>query len=184
MVNKLIKYAIAAAVLAFSPAVLAVDGVSFEYGKSNSSNADVKLYRVGVQWDWKKKWLDTGNWHVGGYWDLSLGQWDNRSALKTNSGLTDIGFTPVFRFQQNNYSGFSPYFEAGIGFHLLTATSVSPERRFGGSFQFGDHLGVGLRFGDKGRYDVGYRYQHLSNGGLKDPNQGINFHQLRLQYNF
>ena len=178
------KYVIATALLAFSPVVGAVDGVSFEYGKSDSSNADVKLYRVGVQWDWKKRWLDTGNWHLGGYWDLSLGGWDNSSASKTNRSIVDIGLTPVFRFQQNNPAGLSPYFEAGIGFHLLSATSVSPERRFGSSFQFGDHLGFGMRFGDKGRYDIGYRYQHLSNGGLKDPNQGINFHQLRLQYNF
>jgi len=178
------RYAIAAAVLACSPAAFAVDGMSFEYGKSNSSNSDVKLYRAGVQWDWKKKWLDTGNWHVGGYWDLSLGYWDNNSAAKTNSSIADIGLTPVFRFQQSKYAGFSPYVEAGIGLHLLSATSVSPERRFGSSFQFGEHLGFGMRFGDKGRYDIGYRYQHLSNAGIKDPNQGINFHQLRLQYLF
>ncbi|MBX9811901.1 MAG: acyloxyacyl hydrolase [Burkholderiales bacterium] len=180
-----LKYAIAlAAVLAFPPVVFAVDGMSIEYGNSNSSNADVKLYRVGLQWDWKKKWLDTGNWHLGGYWDVSLGYWDNRSVSKTHGSIADIGLTPVFRFQQSHYAGFSPYLEAGIGLHLLSATSVSPERRFGSSFQFGDHLGLGMRFGDRGRYDIGYRYQHLSNAGLKSPNQGINFHQLRLQYNF
>ena len=181
---KKLKCAMVAVALVFPAAASAVDGVSFEYGKSNSSNADVKLYRVGLQWDWQKKWLDTGNWHLGGYWDLNLGLWDNNSAAKTHSSITDIGLTPVFRFQQNNPSGLSPYAEVGIGLHLLSATSVSPERKFGSSFQFGDHLGAGLRFGDKGRYDLGYRYQHLSNGGIKDPNQGINFHQLRLQYRF
>ncbi len=181
--NKL-KCALAVLALAFPVAAAAVDGVSFEYGKSSSSNADVKSYRVGLQWDWKTRWLDTGGWHLGGYWDLNLGQWDNNSAAKTNSSLTDIGLTPVIRFQQNNPAGVSPYAEVGIGVHLLSASSVSEQRKFGSGFQFGDHLGVGLRFGDKGRYDLGYRYQHLSNGGLKDPNQGINFHQLRLQYRF
>ena len=181
--NKL-HYAMVAAALAFSPMASAVDGVSFEYGKSDSTNADVKLYRVGAQWDWNKRWFDTGSWHLGGYWDVSLGYWNNDSASKTHSSITDIGLTPVFRFQQNNPSGVSPYLEAGIGFHLLSATSVSTERNFGSSFQFSDHLGAGLRFGDKGRYDIGYRYQHLSNAGIKDPNQGINFHQLRLQYHF
>lgn len=185
---KKLKYAIAAAALAFSSAAFAVDfavdGVSFEYGKSDSSNSNVWLYRAGLQWDWKKKWFDAGGWHLGGYWDLSLGYWDNNSRLKTHSGIADIGLTPVFRFQQGNYAGFSPYVEAGIGFHFLSATSVGPERKFGSSFQFGDHLGAGLRFGDKGRYDLGYRYQHLSNAGIKGPNQGINFHQVRLQYWF
>jgi hypothetical protein len=183
IVDKL-KCAVVALALVFPAAAWAVDGVSFEYGKSDSSNADVKLYRVGLQWDWHKKWLDTGNWHVGGYWDLNLGYWDNDSTAKTNSSIADVGLTPVFRFQQNNPTGISPYAEAGIGIHLLSETEVSPKRQFGSSFQFGDHLGAGVRFGDKGRYDLGYRYQHLSNAGIKEPNQGIIFHQLRLQYRF
>ncbi len=179
-----IKPIIAAALLAASPAALAVDGVSFEYGKSDSGNSSVNLYRVGIQWDWNKKLLEVGNWHVGGYWDLNLGYWDNRSVAKTNNSITDIGFTPVFRFQQNSMTGLSPYAELGVGFHFLSQTSVSTERRFGSSFQFGDHVGAGVRFGDKGQYDIGYRYQHLSNAGIKQPNQGINFHLVRLQYHF
>lgn len=179
-----LKYALVVLALAFPAAASAVDGMSFEYGKSDSSNASVRLYRLGLQWDWNKKWLDTGSWHLGGYWDLNLGLWENDSAARTNSSITDIGLTPVLRFQQNHAAGVSPYAEVGIGVHLLSSNSVSPQRRFGSSFQFGDHLGVGVRFGDKGRYDLGYRYQHLSNGGIKGPNQGINFHQLRLQYRF
>jgi hypothetical protein len=31
---------------------------------------------------------------------------------------------------------------------------------------------------------LSYRYQHLSNAGIKQPNQGINFHLLRFQYHF
>ncbi len=182
--KRLLLYGVVAIGALASGSALAVDGVSFEYGKSNSSNADVKLYRVGLQWDWKKKWFDTGSWHLGGYWDASMGYWDNDSPGKTNSGLADIGFTPVFRFQSNNLTGVSPYAEAAIGVHFLSRTSVSDQRQFGSSFQFGDHIGVGLRFGDKGQYDLGYRYQHLSNGGLKDPNQGINYNQVRFQYHF
>jgi lipid A 3-O-deacylase len=176
--------------LACATNVLAADfrptGISFEYGESDSANADVNLYRVGLQWDWKKQWLNTGNWSLGGYWYLGLGYWDFRTvaALRTNDNITDIGFTPVFRFQQNNPRGLSPYVEAGVGIHFLSATSVSTQRSFGSSFQFGDHIGAGLRLGDKGQFDVGYRYQHLSNAGIKQPNQGINFHQVRLQYNF
>ena len=162
----------------------AVDGFSLEYGQSNSSNADVHMGRIGLQWDWKKRWFEGPNWHLGGYWDASLGYWDNRSNPRTNSSITDIGLTPVFRLQQNSLTGTSLYAEAAIGFHLLSKTSVSPQRAFGSAFQFGDHIGFGVRFGGKGEYDLGYRYQHLSNGGLRDPNQGINFNQLRFQYHF
>jgi hypothetical protein len=137
-----------------------------------------------VQWNWNKKLIEVGNWHLGGYWDLNLGYWDNRSAARTNSSITEIGLTPVFRFQQNSISGPAPYAELGIGLHLLSETSVSTERQFGTNFQFGDHIGIGIRLGGKGQYDISYRYQHLSNGGIKDPNQGINFNQVRFQYHF
>jgi lipid A 3-O-deacylase len=39
-----------------------------------------------------------------------------------------------------------------------------------------------MRFGPRDRYDVGLRLQHLSNGGIRKPNPGIDFVQLRLQY--
>jgi len=174
----------ALALLSGSSAALAIDGVSFGYGDSDSSNSSVKLYRIGAQWDWNKRLIEVGNWHLGGYWEANLGYWDNRSNGRTDSELFDIGFTPVFRFQQSSIAGLSPYAELGVGFHFLSRASVSTQRQFGSSFQFGDHVGVGVRFGDQGRYDLGYRYQHLSNLGIKQPNQGINFHQLRLRYHF
>ena len=179
-----VKHLIAAALLAVSPPAYAVDSMSFEYGHSDSSNVSVNLYRVSAQWDWNKKLIEMGAWHLGGYWETSFGYWDNNSFAKTHDSIFDFGVTPVFRFQQNNISSLSPYAELGVGFHLLSHTSVSTQRQFGSAFQFGDHIGAGVRFGDKGKYDIGYRYQHLSNAGIKQPNQGINFHQLRLQYHF
>ena len=166
------------------PAARAVDGMSVELGTSDSSNSDVDMLRIGVQWDWSKRWAISQNWHIGGYWELSAGYWSNNSPRKTNNGLTDLGFTPVFRLQQSSMGPISPYVEGAIGFHLLSETSVSEERRFSTTFQFGDHLGFGIRFGPKHAMDLGYRYQHLSNAGIKDPNQGINFHQVRYQYHF
>ena len=94
---------------------------------------------------------------------------------------SEIGVTPVFRLQRNEKTG--AYVEAGIGAHFLSRTSIG-DKRFSTSFQFGDHFGVGYRFGAKGAYDVSYRFQHLSNGAIKHPNNGINFNQLRLQYHF
>ena len=181
--NKL-TYLAAAALFATAPVAHAVDSMSIVYGHSDSSNANVNMMRVAVQWDWNKKLVELGNWHLGGYWESDFGYWSNNSFAKTRSTLVDFGFTPVLRFQQTSRSALSPYAEVGVGFHLLSATSVSTQRQFGSSFQFGDHIGAGVRFGEKGRYDLGYRYQHLSNAGIKGPNQGINFHEVRLQYHF
>ena len=181
---RLTNFLIAAALLAASAAAKAVDGMAIEYGHSDSSNVSVNLYRVSVQWDWHKKLLDFGRWHLGGYWESSFGYWANNSFAATHGSIIEFGLTPVLRLQPNNPAGFSPYAELAAGVHLLSHTSVSEQRQFGSSFQFGDHVGAGVRFGDKGQYDIGYRYQHLSNAGIKGPNQGINFHQLRLQYHF
>ena len=179
-----IKCLIAAGLLAASPLAYAIDSFSFAYGHSDSSNVSVNMYRVGVQWDWNKKLVELGNWHLGGYWESDAGYWRNSSFARTHATILDIGFTPVFRFQQTTRSSFSPYVEAGVGVHFLSATSLNYQRQFGSSFQFGDHIGAGARFGKNGQYDISYRYQHFSNAGLKDPNQGVNYNELRLQYHF
>ena len=156
----------------------AVDGVAVEGGRGDGTD----MGRVAVQWDWNKRWLQGQNWHVGGYWDLGLGYWTRDDVQPgQNDEIAEIGLTPVFRLQQNDLKG--PYAELGIGFHLLSRTSLG-DKRFSTMFQFGDHLGVGYRFGAKGAFDISYRYQHLSNADIKRPNNGIDFNQIRLQYHF
>jgi lipid A 3-O-deacylase len=152
------------------------DGASFEIGSGVGNGAE--MWRIGVYWDWKRKWLETGNWHVGGYWEAQVGQWSGPGKRT----VTDLGLTPVFRFQQTSPAKISPYVEAAIGFHLISPTSFDENRHFSTAYQFGDHIGAGARFGERGRYDLSLRFQHLSNGGIKQPNDGINFLQLRLQH--
>ena len=156
----------------------AIDGVAFEIGGGDG----VDMARVGVQWDWKKRWFQTPNWHLGGYWDVAVGYWHRGDVRPSeHEDIYEIGVTPVFRIQPNALAG--PYVEAAIGFHLLSHSSIG-DRRMSTMFQFGDHIGAGYRFGPKGSYDLGYRFQHLSNASIKRPNPGINFHQIRLKYWF
>jgi hypothetical protein len=170
----------AAAVLCFAPPVRAMDSVSFGIGGGDSTD----MVRVGAQSKWKRRWLDTGNWHLGGYWDLQAGYWKGHSGAGGNTSLADLGFTPTFRVQQSARSSVSPYLEAAIGFHYLSKKRIHASKRFGTRFEFGDHVGAGVRFGERGRYDLGVRLQHLSNANLEKPNPGINFLQLRFQQHF
>jgi lipid A 3-O-deacylase len=156
----------------------AIDGVSVEIGGGDG----VDMGRIGVQWNWNKRWLQAAAWHLGGYWDVAAGYWHRGNVRPgEHDEIVDLGITPVFRIQPNGLAG--PYLEAAIGLHLLSHTSIG-DRRMSTAFQFGDHIGVGYRFGAKGSYDLGYRYQHLSNASIKRPNPGINFHQIRMQYAF
>ena len=124
-----------------------------------ASDGDLNLVRGGVQWQSSHRWL---------YWDLSFGGWTGG-----HGPVYDLGFTPVARW------GRSPYLEGGVGAHVLSDLDVGTGHDLSTRFQFGDHLGVGMRFGN---YDLGLRLQHLSNGGIRNPNPGINFVELRLQY--
>ena len=156
----------------------ALDGIALEIGGGEG----VDRIRAAVQWDWNRQWLRGSNLHLGGYWDLSVGYWHRSDvAPGQNDEIVDIGLTPVFRIQANTLTGL--FLEAGIGFHLLSRTSIG-DKRMSTKFQFGDHLGVGYRFGAKGAFELGYRFQHHSNAGIKRPNPGINFHQVRAGYHF
>jgi hypothetical protein len=69
------------------------------------------------------------------------------------------------------------YLEAGFGGYLLSKTINSPEHRLPSAFEFGSHLGAGVRLGSG---SLGIALQHLSNAGLKQPNGGIDL--VLIQY--
>jgi hypothetical protein len=144
----------------------AVDSVSAELG---AGSRKVSLWRVGAQWHQYPEWLAGSHWNL--YWDAALGSWHSDTGT-----VHDFGLTPVFR---HSIAPRGAYFEAGIGGHVLSDSHVSSDLGFSTRFQFGDHLGIGYRLG---RYDLAVRFQHLSNGGMRNPNPGINFLQLRFQY--
>jgi hypothetical protein len=72
------------------------------------------------------------------------------------------------------------YWEAGFGGYLLSKTINNQDTRMPSAFEFGSHLGVGLRL--TRHHAVGMGFQHLSNAGIKQPNGGIDL--LFVQYTF
>ena len=173
--NKKLLAAFSCISVTLAPAAQAVDGMSFEAGSGQGST---KVLRLGAQWNWQKKWFTDQRWQLGGYWDAQIGAWDNDAGP---GSLADISLTPVFRLA----SADSPiYFEAAIGFHYLSDYPSRGGSRFAPKFQFGDHLGIGARFGARKEHDLGLRLQHLSNAGIKNPNPGINLILVRYQYHF
>lgn len=66
----------------------------------------------------------------------------------------------------------------------MSEDRINRERHFGSRALFGDLLGVGKSFGDKDRYELDYRFWHLSNANLADENDGISFHEIRFTWRF
>jgi len=161
-----------------------IDAISLSFGTDEDS-IDADIYRLGVENRWERTWFNGGAWHVGGYWDAELAYLEANAKHGENNDLYDISLTPVFRLQRDTAlsSGVSPFAEAGIGAHLLSDTSLADES-YSTAFQFGSLVGLGLGFGRHGQYELGYRFQHISNGSIKSPNDGLNLHMLRIGYSF
>lgn len=155
----------------------AVDSASFEF----AAGAQTKMARAGVQWKWDRQWVRSNGTHIGGYWDLSLAQWRGerfRNIPGNTQNIASIGITPVFRFQNDSLKGW--YAEAGIGAHLLSKLYDNNDRQLSTRFQFGDHIGIGYVFPNDA--DIGLKIQHFSNGGIKQPNDGVDFAVIRVSY--
>jgi len=160
------------------PSGFAVDRVFLEPGAGKEGN----LIRIGAQWELEKQWFAGGKWHLGALLEVGIGSW--RPELG-DDGLYEIGFTPVFRLAPNRTSSgrLTPFFEAAVGAHLLSNVRFS-DLNLSTGLQFGSHIGAGVFFGHDRRFSLVYRFQHLSNASIKQPNPGIEFHLLQLGYCF
>jgi hypothetical protein len=107
------------------------------------------------------------------YWDFTIEHWS-----RTSESLNMIAFGPVFAFP---LSAGSPQLSLG-----LQPSLVAGESRFhdavGGSVQFTSH--VGLRWPLTSRLWLGLRIQHTSNGGIEEPNPGVDGAKIALGYSF
>ena len=156
----------------------AIDAATVEAG----SGIRTQFVRGSVQWNFQRALYESDRMAVKGYWDLSLAQWrgtrfDNQAGV--NQNLTEIGITPMFRFQPK---GSKFYGEAGIGMHVLSELYNNNDRKLSTAIEFGSQLGIGYNLTP--RTDVGLSIQHYSNGGIKHPNSGVNFVSMKVSYNF
>ena len=138
---------------------------------------------VGFSWDlpWRKRWA---NGELSACMDTSLGRWwIKQDGAAGAPWVTQVGLTPVLRYRWlKKWPGW--FAEVGIGANVLTPVFNDNNRRFSTAFNFGDHLALGRGFGEGMREELAVRVQHYSNGGIKQPNPGINFVQLRYSHRF
>lgn len=115
-----------------------------------------------------------------------LGYWASLDDRPLQRYLIDASATPVLRVEQVRSNGKYPalYFELGVGFHLLSHTRLNSDRIFSTLFQFGEFIGPGILFGDRGQYQLGLRVEHISNGGIENPNDGLTYGSAVFQYRF
>jgi hypothetical protein len=69
----------------------------------------------------------------------------------------------------------------GISPTLLSRSEFGVED-VGGTFHFTSHIRIGYRLTD--HWEFSYRFQHMSNAGIEEPNPGVDLHTLQLGYHF
>ncbi|MGA0609589.1 acyloxyacyl hydrolase [Caldimonas sp. KR1-144] len=136
---------------------------------------------------WRSEWDEPfAGGDLGMYWEVSLGRWfaDRADGAGSDSAwVTQVGATPVLRWTLST-SRLQWFVEGGIGANFLLPIYRTNDKRFSTTFNFGDHIAAGINLGEQGQHELALRIQHFSNAGIKHPNPGENFLQLRYAYRY
>ena len=155
-------------------------GVYVEGGRVVDSSVHTNMAAIGVRSPVTHTFWDG---RVSLRWDAYLSEWRTDAALGQRRHFTQVGLVPMFRYRFDR--GASPWFvEGGVGLSYLSASYSNRVKEFSTQWNFSDHLGVGRNFGNDRAHELGLYVKHVSNAGIKSPNPGETFVQLRYGYTF
>ena len=146
--------------------------------------SDVGLASVGVQlpWAWRKSFLGG---ELTGHWDAHIAHWraPGGTAATERRNWTQLALVPTLRLRF--HGGESAWFmEGGIGMSVLDGHYATQHKTFSTRFNFTDHQGIGFNFGAHRRHELMLMVRHVSNGGIRKPNPGEDFVQIRYGVTF
>ena len=141
---------------------------------------DVGLVSVGVQWPWTLRRPFLGA-ELTGHWDVHAAHWRAPAGTAQDGrtrNWTQLALVPTLRLRFAG--GASAWFmEGGIGLSVLNGTYATRYKRFSTRFNFTDHQGIGFNFGPRRQHELMLIVRHVSNGGIRKPNPGEDFVQIR-----
>lgn len=111
--------------------------------------------------------------------ELGVAVWRADQAGTERATTVGVTASPMLRWSFDRTAAGRPFVDLGLGPRVWSGTHLGERHRFGTAFEFGTTLGVGLR---RSGYDLFMRIEHTSNGGIRQPNTGINFVQLGLAF--
>ncbi|WP_228529781.1 acyloxyacyl hydrolase [Diaphorobacter caeni] len=152
------------------------------YLQGSGADGGTHAATVGMTLPWNGWSYDLWGGQVRGFWDIYATRL-SFDGIHGHDRSWMLGLTPTLRWRA--YNGSSPWFvQAGIGLSYMTDRYITVHKEFSTSFNFASHLGVGYSFGEQRRHELQLRVEHISNAGIKHPNPGENFAQLRYAYHF
>ncbi len=150
------------------------------------SRADVEAIALGLEFFSSQIWFDDGNWYCNPFLELLVGYWEGDAGHTGVTSLHEAGasaYIRCIRKQQASSCCIRPYADVGLGLHYITEDRIEG-KELGRQWLAGSNVGVGLVLGNSERFDIGLRIRHLSNGGTRDINWGINHYMMRAAIRF
>lgn len=155
------------------------DGVSTQAGFGGRGTW---MTGVGVVWDWDFQRMRRKA-ELTAHTEFMVNHWSGRAVGGGRQGLTQLVLLPSLRMRLAR--GASPWFiELGIGASWMDQEFETPRKRFGSQWNFYDMMGIGYSFGAEHHDELNLRWVHVSNAGLKSPNPGQDFIQVRYVRRF
>lgn len=148
-----------------------------KYGQASSN--DYQRSGIGLRFD--PLWSATpGTLQITLRPELELSQLHYSGNGSGPTQVSEGGAIGMLRIQHAG-EGIRPYAEVGLGLALFSNDRIG-QRDLSSHGQFSEHIGVGLDFDQ--HWSLGLMYSHYSNGGLKQPNNGIDLQQIVLGVRF
>jgi lipid A 3-O-deacylase len=166
-----------AAIIGTAGANAAADGFRAPtgLGLTAASGDQTTLYGLSTYWDsvctcapLAERGLDVRLYAQVAYWRGTERPSDHES-------LWEGSVTPALRWMGPAVGAATLFTDLGLGVSLISQTRINRDRQFATTFQFNEHFGVGLAFGEKRRYELAAYVRHVSNGSIKQQNDGETF---------
>jgi lipid A 3-O-deacylase len=174
----LLRYALVAG-LAFASSATSAEAPSPTLHVDGGEGDGVRRIAGGISWPgWTDIPCERGC-RAGVWWTVRVARWWQPHYRGDHRDLWDLSAMPALRIG-SHAAGPRVFVELGAGLHYLSDQAIGRTRGFGTSFQFGETIAAGVEFGARHEQALAARIEHISNGGLEAPNNGITF--LLLEY--
>jgi hypothetical protein len=175
---RLITAGLLATALSAAHADFRPDRVSLNVAGGGSGTA---MAGVGIVWDWDFRLQRHAE--LTGQTELMVNHLRADAFGGGSQGFTQLVVLPTLRMRLDG--GRSNWFiDLGVGASWMDKLFVTPNKTFSTQWNFYDMVGVGYSLDAQRRHEMGLRYVHLSNAGLKKPNPGQDLLQLRYVFKF
>lgn len=154
------------------------DGVSLQ-GSWGTNSA--RMAGAGLVWDWDWQ-SQRRSVTMTARTELLANHWRADDFGGGSQGWMQVVLLPTLRFELGAERAW--FAELGVGASWLSSQYRTPHRRLATQWNFYDVVGVGRAFGAQREHELGLRWIHISNLGIREPNPGQDFLQLRYARRF